>query len=201
MPHPSHSKREQPPGAVPWEIFGRILRRGLTDAGQKQLSGLSEVVDQLREWGGHLTRHALEKWAFAVIAPTPCEAPRPGHERCGNRALATCDLCGRRVCLAHARIDYLADAICEPCIGEAKARVRGGARPAAGDQKIKEAFRVLRLSPTASHEQVKKQYKALVVRYNADRPQSDRQRLKNTERLVRINEAYGVLEEHFRGTS
>jgi len=59
-----------------------------------------------------------------------------------------------------------------------------------------EALRVLKLPKNASWTQIKTQYRKLVVKHNADRPQTDAEREKNTERLKKLNEAYSVLKAH-----
>jgi len=56
------------------------------------------------------------------------------------------------------------------------------------------AYAVLGLRPGAGLVAVKREYRRLVVKHNADRPQSDAVRERNTKRLKSLNEAFKVLE-------
>jgi hypothetical protein len=215
-------------GNIPWETFASVMAQNLGANGV----AAQEIVEQLKEWGSHLTKNALSKWTSSVMVPTPCDSPDVSSGRpmaCPSFAVVKCDVCGRPCCLAHARVDYMGDAICEVCIGEAKARRRasswadGGptpyARPHAGEPRAErrrraeppphepptapgvmsraDALRVLKLPKNATWMQVKTQYRKLVLKHNADRPQSDAEREKNTERLKKINAAYAVLKAQY----
>jgi curved DNA-binding protein CbpA len=59
------------------------------------------------------------------------------------------------------------------------------------------ALKALKIPPRSNWEQIKRQYRKLVVKYNADRPQSERQRALNVERLKKINVAYEVLRREY----
>jgi len=215
-------------GNIPWGTVASVMAENLG----ADSTAAEEVIEQLKEWGAHLTKNALSKWTVSVVVPTPCDSPDVSSGRplaCASFAVVKCDVCGRPCCLAHSRVDYMGDAICEVCIGEAKARRRatswtdGGAaaysRPHAGQPRREreqrrraeppppaaepsgsvsraEALRVLKLPKNASWTQIKTQYRKLVVKHNADRPQTDAEREKNTERLKKLNEAYSVLKAH-----
>lgn len=202
-------------GSVPWSTFASVFMQNVN----VRPDAAYEVIDQLKEWGSHLTQNALLKWAPSLRAPVRCESPDVTTGRpkpCRSVAMLRCDICQRPCCLAHARVDYQGDGICEVCIGEAKlrARARGpsasyennpwqSARPKppkeaprpAASMAAPEALRVLGLKRNAGWETIKRRYRKLVVEYNVDRPQSDEQRAANTTRLKRINEAFGVLRE------
>lgn len=162
-----------------------------------------DIAGQVREWATYLITNALIKWPEVLSSGVTCESPdvSSGKPRpCQNHALATCDICGRRCCLAHARVDYMADAICEECIGKAKARARAEPKakpPTTDPQRVRRAFRTLGLKPSATYEEVRTKYRELVFKWNADRPQSAKSRERNTVRLQRLNDAYRVLREHF----
>jgi hypothetical protein len=188
---------------VPWGTFGEVLSQQL----DQRMDATREIVDQLKQWGTHLTSNALTKWSVALIDPQDCQVPHVGPDerlsKCTAQALVRCDCCGRWSCLAHCRVDWQADALCAVCVGEAKAHVRNS-RASWEDQKKKRAqrsltaaFRALKLKPNATFDEVKSQYKRLVRQYNADMPQSDRERERNTKRLQKINAAFEVLKEHF----
>jgi len=173
--------------------------------------GAQEIFFQLREWSTHLTASALGKWAPNVLRGQTCVV-EVSKEACGAPALLTCDVCGRPCCLAHARIDHQADAICAVCIAAVR-HARGGARAAAPgpgfrrapppppepkrDMTPREAFKVLGLSEGTDWPRVKRHYRRLAALHNADRPQSDAEREANTRRLTELNLAYAVLKSHY----
>lgn len=203
---------------VPWGTFASVMSENL---GASSVAA-EEIVAQLKEWGSHLTKNALSKWTASIATPQPCDSPdvssgRP--KKCPSYAVVRCDVCLRPCCLAHARVDYLGDAICEVCIGEAKARRRANgtppySRPQAGareeprrqqapppeppsppgEMTVAQALRVLKLPKKASWNDIRSTYKSLVYEHNADRPQSDADREKNTKQLQKLNAAYAVLK-------
>lgn len=215
-------------GQIDWGAVAGAMAENLganADASQ-------EIIDQLKEWGSHLTKNALTKWAVSVVLPVDCDSPDVSSGRprpCPSYAVVRCDVCSRPCCLAHARVDYMGDAICEVCIGEAKARARAGAggyaRPHAheprqarqqrqqrhqepppppaerkyGEMTRAQALRTLKLDSNATWDQIKAAYRQLVVKHNADRPQTDHEREKNTARLKKINAAFEVLKAEHDG--
>ena len=173
--------------------------------GRVHASTATEIVEQIREWGIYLTQHALQKWPIAVARGEICAVPHVGRQGllgpCDGAAVVQCDCCGRPCCLAHCRIDYTASAICGVCVAGARAAARGrpAPRPAPADSgaSVAAALRTLKLRQGATFDEVKRRYKALVVKHNADAPQSEASRKKNTERLQRLNAAYELLRGHF----
>jgi len=196
---------------VPWASFASVVAEQL----DSRSAAAEEIVEQLKNWGALLTKNALSKWMAAVAVPTACESPDVSTGRpkpCRRHAVVPCDVCGRQCCLAHARVDYMGDAICEVCIGKAKAQFRaaGGVPPREEARQearrnperrdevaIAHALKTLKLPKTATWVAIKAQYRKLAVKHNADRPQTEAQRLKNTERLKQIHAAYAVLREHY----
>lgn len=188
-------------GDIPWGTFVSVMAHNVGESS----AAAQEVVGQLKEWGSHLTKNALEKWTIAIVAPTACDCPdmsRGKARPCEWLAIVKCDACGRPCCLAHARVDYAAEAICEVCIVEAKARARerGGYVPGVAAEPPRpgvmtpgQALKALKLPVGATWEQIRRQYRRLAVKYSADRPQSEKMRAANTERLKKINAAYEVL--------
>lgn len=201
---------------VPWGTFASVMSENLgasSDAAE-------EIVDQLKQWGAFLTKNALSKWTVSVATAQACGSPdvSTGRPRqCASYAVVKCDVCGRPCCLAHARVDYMGDAICEVCIGEAKMRARMGQSipyepkeeprrrrereaqppPEPGPMTVAEARKALKLPKGAGWAETKAQYRKLVLKHNADRPQTDAEREKNTARLKKFNEAYAVLKAHY----
>jgi len=186
-------------GDIPWESFAQVMAKPL-EAGA---DAASEVIGQLTEWGSHFTRNALAKWTLAAIVETPCSLldyssgkPKP----CRMHAVCRCDACDKPCCLAHARVNYDADAVCEECVSAvreyyaAQAGVPPGPPPAPSmSAKEHAALKVLKLPKTATWEEIRKRYRALIVKHNADRPQPEKTRAANTVRLKAINAAYEIL--------
>lgn len=190
-------------GRVPWNTLVDVLAQNV----DRRMQATNEIVEQLKQWGAHLTSHALTKWGLALVDPHPCQVPHVSRdervERCRATAIVRCDSCGRWSCLAHCRVDYMADATCAVCIGEAKAHFRRARdtweqkKTQTRRDKVAAAFRTLKLDETATFAEVKRQYKTLVVKHNADVPQGDGERQRNTKRLQKINQAFEVLRKHF----
>jgi hypothetical protein len=188
---------------VPWSTLVDVISQNV----EQRLDATHEIVEQLKQWGAHLTSHALSKWSLAVVDPHPCQVPHVGPDeklqRCRATAIVRCDSCGRWTCLAHCRVDYLADATCAVCIGEAKAHFRNARdhwetqKDTKRRERVSAAYRTLKLDEDATFAEVKRRYRSLMREHHADRPQSERERERNTRRMQKINEAFEVLKKHF----
>lgn len=181
---------------IPWGATFNVLVEGLAS----HTEGAGEIFAELREWGSHLSRNAVLKWTPMLVTRTRCESPdvSTGKPRkCEGTAPFRCDICNRACCLAHARVDYMGDAICEVCIGQAKARKRAEDKAKEKPDLVAAAFKTLGLDAESTFEEVKKRYKELVLKHNADRPQTDKKRARNTERLKEVNGAFVTLRDHF----
>jgi DnaJ-domain-containing protein 1 len=184
-------------GKMPWGAVLSVAVEGL----HSKTDSARSVVDQLRDWGALLTKNALMKWSMNLAKGERCESPDVSSgspRRCRYVAPLTCDVCSRPCCLAHARVDFYGDAICEVCIGEAKARQRGGAvppRPSA--MTPAEAFRIFGLRPSVDFSEVKRRYKKLVFELSPDRTQDALKKETRTKRLKKVNAAFVVLSRHF----
>ena len=112
--------------------------------------------------------------------------------------------------MTHARVDYEGDGICEMCIIDVQKRMHATygtyARPHVaepvperkpGEMTPGQALKALKLPANATWQQIRRQYHRLVVKYNADRPQTDKQRQTNTARLVKLNAAFEVLRAQY----
>jgi hypothetical protein len=183
-------------GKVPWGAVASVF----IDEIHSRADSAGDVVEQVQQWGTALLTNAVRVWPGNLAHQVVCESPdvRGGKRRlCRNLSIVVCDVCGRRCCLEHVRIDYYAGAICEPCIGEAKARQRAKVKATGAARDVRELLRVLRLKPGATWEEVRAQYRKLAFKYSADRPQTARMREKNTERLKALNLAFEGLRKHF----
>ena len=113
---------------VPWATFGEVLSQQL----DQRMDATREIVDQLKEWGTHLTSNALRKWSVSLIDPHDCQVPHVGADerlsKCTAKGVVLCDCCGRWSCLAHCRVDWQADGLGDPEEGyiAIQAEVPGG---------------------------------------------------------------------------
>lgn len=190
-------------GKIPWGAVASVLSEEV----HVRTGAVGDAFGVLGEWARLLTQNALIAWTPIVAKGETCASPdvsKSAPRPCRNFAVTECDVCGRPCCLAHCRVDYFAGAICEPCIGEAKARARQDKRqytpPKETDAEIRAALKTLGLKRSASWEEIRAAYKKLAFEHNADRPQSTRERARNEARLKKINLAYQVLRKHFEGS-
>lgn len=159
-------------------------------------------------WLTRLTASAVEKWLPRLAAQIPCEVPRRGADgapaRCGNVAIATCDVCGRPVCLEHSRVDFAGAAICFPCVARAAAEVRGGGwappaaqngaeearrpppRPVTPDE-LARAHRRLGVALAATDAEVRAAWRRKSARWHPDRKDGDEAKFKA------VQAAYDVI--------
>lgn len=197
-------------GSKLWQQIGKAVVAELEEA----QAGTGDVLKQVGEWSRHLAGNALGRWRTPAGTGFPqCACyDQMTRERCRAAAPVVCDCCGGRACLAHARIDYTAAGMCDTCIMRARLAAQkeqwapwqappgsGPAGAPTGDAAVVEAFRVLKLKRTATLAEVKKAYKKLASEHSPDRPQTDKQREKNVERMKQINGAMAVLRAHFEG--
>jgi hypothetical protein len=184
-------------GAAP-PPWGRIAA---TFLGGAQLAA-SRVSDQVLQWGSLLVRNATLRWAQLAASQVFCSM-----QDCKAQALVVCAACERPFCLGHSLVSHHAEGICEACalglVTQARAArprreaPRAAQAAAAKPDPVPAALRALRLTKNASFAEIKSAYKKLCVKHNADRPQSEAQRQKNTARLQEINGAYEVLRKRY----
>lgn len=197
------SKLKRDVSKFPWGAAMSMMAEELHGVNRAQGGTAGEALAQLREWASYLTANALRNWPETIALRQNCDSPdistgKP--QKCRSTAVVVCDVCARKCCLAHARIDYLGGAICEVCIGEAKAAARAKApkpEPLTNDKDLAKAYRILAVAKNASWEEIRTAYKKLVVQHTPDRPQTERMRAKNTDRMKKLNWAFEVVRAHF----
>jgi len=172
--------------SIPWAAIASVVAENVG----VRVEATKEIVAQLQMWGSFLSKHAIANWSSSLLSPIACEVP---GSRCPSTAVVRCQGCGKRCCLAHVRLSFLAEGICEACIEEKM----GIARPVREGDRLQAALRVMGLHSNASWSEVKSRYRKLAVKHNADVPQSREERAENTKRLKAINAAYAVLRDHF----
>jgi len=168
----------------PWGDIAAAFVGGL---GASRSAVSKSIMNTVLQWGAHLTKRAMTQWVTVVESGAECHFPE-----CSTGAIATCVCCKKHFCLGHVLINYHAEAICELC---AQSAVRARAAVSSEEERRRAALKVLGLDDDASWEEVRTRYRQLVVKHNADRPQSAARRKKNTERLKAINAAYETLRQ------
>lgn len=151
----------------------------------------SAVSSQFMEWAQAFTANAAREWGLRSMIPRGC-----AHPGCVHQALANCAACEGMFCLGHSLVSYNAEAICESCARAIVDLQHGRSRRGGSPANVAEALHELRMDETAKWPDIQKEYKRLVVFYNADAPQSETMRARNEERLKRINHAYKILRSH-----
>lgn len=104
--------------AISGALFNAVQNEGVPD-----LEAPRRVVQQLGEWGSHLSRNAATHWGASLLAGQDCS-----FEDCEQDALAPCIGCGDPVCLAHSHVSFRAELLCDECVE----RSVGAPRKAAG---------------------------------------------------------------------
>ena len=135
--------------AVAGALYNTIQNNGAPD-----FEAPRRVVQQLGEWGAHLSKHAAEQWGGSLLAGQPCV-----FEGCEQDAMGPCVVCGDPVCLAHSHVNYLAELVCDNCVDNAiAANPQGGARRPHSDP-VAEALAFFCVTRSASLEDIQAVYR------------------------------------------
>jgi len=172
---------------------GTLASSAASVVGSQVGAQASAVSGQFLEWGRAFTENAMRNWGLRSMVPRECAQPG-----CRHQALANCAACEGMFCLGHALVSYNAEAICDICARtivdiQHGRSVRGTTRAS----KTEDAMAELRMDASATWADVQKEYKRLVVFYNADAPQPESMRRRNEERLKKIHAAFATLRDHF----
>ena len=157
---------------------------------------VGDILDQIMQWGNHLTKNAAIKCLPIVLGNHKCGQNPEG--RCGAQALVKCDSCGSYSCLAHARIDYGANATCALCVAEF-CRMKGQQqrRPKEDERsKVAKAYRTIGVPDTASLDDITAAYRKLALRWHPDRAKTERSRQTREGKVKKYNEARDILVRH-----
>lgn len=163
------------------------------------------IFAELGPWISSLTTSAATKWLPALVAEIPCQSPKRAEGQtvlCGAASVASCDVCGKPVCLHHARVDWAGGAICIPCVAAAVKQAREAGPPPgeartpprqpATEAAVAKAYKVLGISRNASDDEVRRAYRKLSAKYHPDRNNSS----KAAERkFIAVQEAYSVIQQ------
>lgn len=175
-----------------WNSVAQAFLHSIRSEVGARADAANEIIGQIASWGSHLAKNASERWIVAVADPQPCRhKPKPGHT-CGLHALARCDVCSTPVCLAHARIDFLGNAICFGCV-RAAMRLQG---PVVSDAVV-DALKALGLKKTAIWEEIALAYKKAVLKHHPDRATNAKDRAKREAKMKEINAAHATLKKHY----
>ena len=168
--------------AVAGALFNAVQNDGVPD-----LEAPRRVVQQLGEWGAHLSQNAAAQWGGSLLAGQPCV-----FEGCEQDAMGPCVVCGDPVCLAHSHVNYLAELVCDHCVDNAiAANPQGGARRPHADP-VAEALRVFCVTREASFDDINAIYRRRMQ--TAGHP--DKGGTKESAQL--LNRAFEVLKEHYQ---
>lgn len=178
----------------PLDIAGQLLRR-VASVGRVELgrysSWASGMLTQVQRWS-----QAAEQGATCgCLLKTPA-----GLALCRGAAIGRCWACENWCCLEHAFVNpsRLVCAGCAASIHQMRqpkgpAAQAAPAAPKAPGMSRDEAFKVLRLTPDASLEEIRAKYKKLVFRNHPDKSKDEEDRLRRTSRTARLNAAFVVL--------
>lgn len=173
--------------------------------------------DQLSPWLQRVTLSATEKALPHLLHEGLCDVPVYENGQhvgpCINQPVLKCDMCGRKCCLDHCRIDQYWDGVCYACLMEFAATKRvqevppPGPRPweRAAEQPtpeqqqraeraaVRAAHRMIGVRIDASDAEVKAALKQKLASCHPDRVQSERAKLKAEERFKQLQDAYRVI--------
>lgn len=178
------------------------------------------VWAEIAPWLTRFSKNAAQKWLPRILNNQTCQVPSLANgipSPCSRHAVSTCDVCGRQVCLEHARVDHRAEAICFPCVAAAMKAARaqgtgfygenqpadkgyeGEAGPKAPprpqqDKKaiLREAYKIIGIKQSCSDAELKSAYKKLVAKWHPDRHPEDKKAAAE-ERFKRIQKAYEFI--------
>jgi hypothetical protein len=145
---------------------------------------------------GNLQRNVMP-W-FLRIIPDPCVM-----RGCSAQAVIYCMACKKPVCLAHVHISHRGEGVCDDCVGslldadERSRRQQAHTPPRQnGEEKVRWAYRVLKLKPGASEREITMSFRKLAAENHPDRAKTEAQAEKLQKKMVEITEAYHVLKKH-----
>jgi len=154
---------------------------------------LGRLWQTVNPWVTRFLASAATKWLPILANEAPCQIASPdgqgGWIPCPHPAVSFCDCCGKPTCLHHGRVDANAGVICFPCVATACAVARatraanGGHVPPPREPGSKKeappppkkkmpraaALKALGLPASASDEEIKLAYKAMVKKWHPDK--------------------------------
>jgi hypothetical protein len=156
------------------------------NGGAPDLEAPRRVVQQLGEWGSHLSQNAAAQWGASLLAGQDCS-----FEDCEQDALGLCIGCRDPVCLAHAMVSFRADLICDECVAKlVQPRARNRRSAAGSESPDRVAFRYFCVTPEASWSDIQAIYRRRMQEIHPDHGGS-------TESAQELNHHFGVLKRFF----
>jgi len=185
------------------DIFGAL---GGNVQAMQDSAAPAQVRAQVMKWLGYFSANSVMAAGPNLLDPQSCDF-------CSELGLLDCQVCGARVCLAHAFVSHQAHAICHDCVRgvtgtkeeQRRARAaqhrqqkaeRATRRPDA-DEQLVAALKELGLERGAAWEDVKAAHRYLVLKHHPDRAKSQSAKEKANEKLTKINAAYALLRSHY----
>jgi hypothetical protein len=184
------------------------------------------VWQELGPWFSRLSQNAAKKWLPRILGDLSCQVPLLSSgmpSPCTRHAIAACDVCGRNVCLEHARVDHRGEAICFPCIAAAmKAAKQNGqsffdgntgtdrgyenpppppGSPGAQNpnteqarrEALREAYKIIGVKQSCTDAELKSAYKKLAVKWHPDKYTDPVKKADAETKIKRINRAHDFI--------
>lgn len=184
------------------------------------------VWQELGPWFSRLSQNAAKKWLPRILSDASCQVPTLSSgmpSPCTRHAIAVCDVCGRNVCLEHARVDHRGEGICFPCIAAAMKAAKqhgqaffdgntvadrgyenpppaggpGGARPPNNEQAkkeaLREAYKILGVKQSCTDAELKAAYRKLASKWHPDKFTDSQKKSDAETKIKRINRAHDFI--------
>lgn len=207
------------PEILDWlEVAGRVAT-----SFQASPDGTPQKVwQELGPWFSRLSQNAAKKWLPRILSDASCQVPLLSSgmpSPCTRHAISQCDVCGRNVCLEHARVDHRGEAICFPCIAAAmkaakqhgqdffdgntatdrgyeNAPPKNGPQPNSAQAKkeaLREAYRILGVKQSCTDAELKAAYRKLAAKWHPDKFSDPDKKADAETKIKRINRAHDFI--------
>jgi hypothetical protein len=172
-----------------------------------------QIWAELGPWMRSLTTEAAPKWLGQLAQRQQCHVGPIEHgrvQRCHHNAMALCAICHLGTCLEHAFIDHTGDAICYVCASRAVSQSaqaprtpppRDPPRAVSNHKDIMWARKVLKVSSTATADELHTQHRMLSARHHPDRYQTEREKATAEKRFKDVQRAFDILQKEIERRS
>lgn len=165
-----------------------------------------QALADIQPWVSRMVTQAVPRWLAEAAQTTQCAVPEMRRGAyvgpCVLSGVASCDVCGRSVCLNHARVDQFGDAICYLCVAEAvqrSGRTWTDARdrkPAPSPSEVAQACAVLEVDESADLDAIKTAHRKQSAKWHPDKHRTPAAKAKAEARFKAVQHAFDVLQRH-----